>query len=447
MANGIFRGNTPISSNADDSLCRLCGQETICDHLGVIRYNVPTDDPRFGKLFRCPNNVAVDAERQEKLRKLSNLDAFVDKTFATFQTDLQMISPQERQSLEIAYNTTLSFAEEPEGWLLLEGTYGCGKTHLAAAAGNARLKYGEVVIFVTAPDLLDHLRSAYGPSSETGYDETFERIRNARLLILDDLGVENPSPWAHEKLFQLLNHRYSYHLPTIITTNVPIDRLDARIRSRILHADLTRRVKISAPDFRSAVANEAQQILSSFNLYTDMTFESFDTSSSIKPAERENLERAVRAAYEYAMTLEGWLVLIGPYGTGKTHLAAAIGNFRRKEKGTDVTFITVPDLLDHLRVTFDPGTPVKFDQRFQAVRSAEFLVLDDLGTENTSAWAREKLFQIIDYRYVARLPTVITTANNLETLNERIRSRIQDDRLCRIFALTGTSYAERRKRR
>jgi len=54
------------------------------------------------------------------------------------------------------------------------------------------------------------------------------------LLVLDDLGTESATPWAREKLYQLLNFRYNAHLPTIITTAKPIDELDERIRTRIL---------------------------------------------------------------------------------------------------------------------------------------------------------------------------------------------------------------------
>jgi DNA replication protein DnaC len=438
--------NTPASSSTDDSVCRICGKQPFCNHLGVIRYEVPVDDPRFGKLFRCPyNDVAYDSDRQEKLRRLSHLEAFAERTFETFHVDLPMLTPEDQQSLRMAYNMAQDFARSPRGWMLLEGTYGCGKTHLAAAVGNARLAHGDVVIFVTVPDLLDHLRGTYGPTSETSYDETFDRIRNASLLILDDLGVENPSAWAQEKLFQLLNHRYSHELPTVITTNADIDRIDARIRSRILHAELTRRIKITAPDFRSAVENSRLQLISNLNLYDDMTFDTFSIDRTLMPAERENLERGLALAQDYARQPEGWLLLMGEYGTGKTHLAAAIAN-AIQHQGGKVMFVTVPDLLDYLRVTFDPSASISFDERFQAVRRTDFLVLDDLGTENTSGWAREKLFQIMDHRYVARLPTVITTARSIDTLDERVRSRVLDERRCRIFALTLASYAERRKR-
>ena len=103
-------------------------------------------------------------------------------------------------------------------------------------------------------------------------------------------------------------------------------------------------------------------------------------------------------------------MLLGNYGSGKTHLAAAIANVQQ-ERGAQVVFVTVPDLLDYLRVTFSPNSTGSFDRRFQTVRSAPLLVLDDLSTESATAWAKEKLFQLLNHRYVAGLPTVITSSS------------------------------------
>lgn len=379
------------------------------------------------------------------MRRISNLDAFADKQFGSFDVERPMLIQSERASLLLAYKTALQFAAEPEGWLVLEGPYGCGKTHLAAAIGNERLANGDMVLFITVPDLLDHLRSTYGPSSEIGYDEMFDRIRGAQLLILDDLGAENPSQWAGEKLFQLLNYRYSHRLPTVITTNVDLDRIDGRIRSRMLDEGLIRRARITAPDYRTPTENQQAQ-LTNLSHYRDMTLENFDTRTGVDIEQQKNLEFVLGVARQYAANPQGWLTIIGPYGSGKTHLAAAIANAQR-DRGTSVIFTTVPDLMDYLRMTFNNTMTVSLQQRFQMVLNVPLLVLDDLRTEGASAWVREKLFQIIEYRYTGQIPTVITSANQIEELDERVASRLTDPRRCRIVAITAPSYAQRSPRR
>ncbi len=59
------------------------------------------------------------------------------------------------------------------------------------------------MVLVVVPDLLDYLRAAYSATSTTGLDERLEQIRETPLLILDDLGAHNATPWAQEKLFQI----------------------------------------------------------------------------------------------------------------------------------------------------------------------------------------------------------------------------------------------------
>lgn len=444
----LLRENPSISSSLEDetnpNICSICGQQPICEGMGVIRYDVEVHDPRFGKLYRCPNNpIEQDVERQERLRRLSNLGDFADKTFYNFVIDEEALKPSERISLHQAYSTAVEYAQNPDGWLLLEGSYGCGKTHLAASVGNYRLQQGDMVLFITVPDLLDHMRSTYAPNSESSYDDMFERIRNSAFLILDDLGTENASPWAREKVFQLLNHRYNKRLPTVITTNLDLEMLDPRINSRLRDENLTRRCKITAPDYRSKVSNQ-QDSLSDLQLYADLSFKNFDLKKKATPDEAKKIQMVYDAAVEYANTPKGWLVFSGNNGTGKTHLAAAIANHLR-EQGVEVMFVTVPDLLDYLRVTFNPDSPVTFDQRFQMVRNAPLLIMDNFSTDGT-VWAKEKLFQIVDYRFITRKLTIFTTNTKVDRMETRFRSRLMDKRRCIEVEFEGPPYSTRMSR-
>jgi len=93
-----------------------------------------------------------------------------------------------------------------------------------------------------------------------------------------------------------------------------------------------------------------------------------------------------------------------------------------------------------LRATFSANSPISLDRRFEEIRSAPLLILDALGEQSPTPWANEKLFQLIDYRHLNKLPTVMTTAKYLDELDSRILSRIQDSRLCNICAITAPGY-------
>jgi DNA replication protein DnaC len=291
------------------------------------------------------------------------------------------------------------------------------------------------------PDLLDHLRATFAPTSDVQYDEQFERVRTAPLLILDDLGTESSTPWAQEKLFQILNHRYNARLPTVITSNRQLETIDGRLRSRMVDPDLSIVMTITAPDFRGGGDTLAPAaLLSSLHLHEDQTFDTFNVDRpGLSEADRDNLHRALKLAREYAEDPRLWLALSGPYGCGKTHLAAAIAN-HRLQQGEPVLFVVVPDLLDHLRATFNPQSPTTYDRRFEEVRRTPLLILDDLGTESATAWAKEKLFQIFNYRYTARLVTVITTTDTPDDVDPRLMTRMADDLRCTFFVITAPGY-------
>ena len=74
------------------------------------------------------------------------------------------LPPDERANLKRAFELCRDYAEQPDGWLVLTGEYGCGKTHLAAAIANARAAAGQPALFVVVPDLLDHLRATFSPT-------------------------------------------------------------------------------------------------------------------------------------------------------------------------------------------------------------------------------------------------------------------------------------------
>lgn len=430
-------------------VCSLCGG------LGFLRHDLPVDDPDFGKLFPCACQLEnMQAQRAQELCKLSNLETLARYTFDRFVPEGHRLSPENRRNLHRAFELAREFATHLQGWLILVGSYGCGKTHLAAAIANERIAHGHPALFVNVPDLLDHLRATFSPTSTVTYDERFEMVRTTPLLILDDLGTENATAWAREKLYQILNYRYSARLPTVITTNRRLEEIDARLRSRMNDHDLCQIYTILAPDFRGSGLMD-QSGLSTLDLHSEQTFDSFHDRDDLPSEELQSLRRALALAQGYAEHPQDWLLFTGGHGSGKTHLTAAIANSRIFQ-GYIALFITVPDLLDHLRATYSPSSPISYDRRFEGLRTVPLLVLDDLGTHSATVWAKEKLYQLFNYRYVARLPTVITsslTLDELEQQDPRLFSRLIDPTRCIQFAILAPPYrgqakpARRRGRR
>lgn len=139
------------------------------------------------------------------------------------------------------------------GDLVLMGGTGSGKTHQAygalAAIGNSGQPFVRWVA-ESAPDL--HVRML--PSSGVHLETEFNHVANAPLLLIDDLGAAKGSDWSESIIFRLVDRRYSRCLPTIYTTNIPIEQLKRvlgdRVNSRL--AQTATKIKLDGIDRRRA---------------------------------------------------------------------------------------------------------------------------------------------------------------------------------------------------
>lgn len=160
----------------------------------------------------------------------------------------------------------------------------------------------------------------------------------------------------------------------------------------------------------------------------------FDTRNGV-------LERALGIIRGATMAWRGWITLSGPHGTGKSYLLAAIANEARLA-GVPAVYITVAELLADLRDSFHPEAGQGFSSLLESIMRAEVLCLDEIEKFNTTPWAEEQFFRLIDHRYRHWQEglTVLATNKPLTPTgiveNTRypgyLESRIEDGRFVRL---------------
>ena len=431
----------PPSDVVDDSeeprhSCVICGGR------GWFTRDVPARDPEFGQVVTCQcQQERLEEERSARLLRYSNLGYLSRFTFDTLDLQYWADDPESQRQFNEAHRAAADYADSPEGWMVFVGPNGSGKTHLAAAIANACIDNGHPAFFVNVPDLLDHLRSAFGPASDVSYSDLFDQVKSAPLLILDGLSSQNATSWAQEKLQQIVNHRFNGRLPTIITTASELSDLDPYISSRLQTPGMGRVVEVQGRNAKpiSDLGRIEPEMLSR------MTFDTFDLRGNNPSAKQlETLMGAYQAAKNFAADPDGWLTLFGETGVGKTHLAVAAA-VEQLRMGQTVFFAFVPELLDYLRYTFTPDSRVTYDQVFDEVKNTGLLVLDDLGQEHSSPWAEEKLYQIIVHRHNTRLPTIITSRLGFTQQAGPISSRVRDPRVGLLVKIDAPDYRIREK--
>lgn len=161
---------------------------------------------------------------------------------------------------------------------------------------------------------------------------------------------------------------------------------------------------------------ERESLIQSFHIPRDVREATFETIY-LNDDRRAILENAIERAAKIAQgTDHRGLYIYGEFGIGKSYILGCIAN-ELKEKSISSMMIYVPEILRDLKAGFNDGSS---NARYEAIRNAEVLILDDLGAEDVTAWSRDEVItSILNYRMVEQLPTFISSNFAIDELKGR----------------------------
>jgi len=141
----------------------------------------------------------------------------------SFETQVPVRNRSLEMALVMARKFVQGYPHETDGkGLLLTGSIGVGKTHLAVGILQALVtERGANGLFYDYRDLLKQVQNSYARNVETSEREVLAPVFEAEVLVLDELGAAKPTDWVWDTVAHILNTRYNDRKTTIITTNYP----------------------------------------------------------------------------------------------------------------------------------------------------------------------------------------------------------------------------------
>ncbi len=169
-----------------------------------------------------PPDLRQLSDTQPETTALSKNKADPSKTFKAFSlTDAPLMAD--------AFEKCQRVAEGDRWCAFLVGSPGIGKTHLAHAALNE-----QGGVFWKVPDFVSWLRNFIAQGLGSEVENIVEKYGSPKfMLVLDDYGTHNATDWAEEQLYRIIDRRYEAKAPTVVTANVSMQAVDARVASRL----------------------------------------------------------------------------------------------------------------------------------------------------------------------------------------------------------------------
>lgn len=207
-------------------ICTNCKGLGKCpyDIKGLVEYPIVEDQVIRFVYKKCKYKL----KDEEDTEYLKNVDFYKMPTELT-KASFKKIYKDDANRLETVkalkefYDDYLK--EKKVKGIYLHGNFGCGKSYLVAALFNELAKKGIKSTIIYFPELLRSLKSGFGSDSE--YDNRFEEIKNAKLLLIDDIGAEKSTEWSRDEVLgSILQYRMDSNLPTFFTSNLAIEDLE-----------------------------------------------------------------------------------------------------------------------------------------------------------------------------------------------------------------------------
>jgi DNA replication protein DnaC len=169
----------------------------ICDGQGYLRKDVPIYDPKFGKMYLCPNS--------DRWRQPGNARCGIS---IRESKQLTWCEVEETDSIRPAVEAVRAALAQGYGWVYLHGGFGTGKTQVMKIAVAEAMRAGQTAAYVRMAEILDHLREAFQSDSKVSERSRLAWWAQLPVLAIDEFDRVRDTGYGEERRFVLLDRRY-----------------------------------------------------------------------------------------------------------------------------------------------------------------------------------------------------------------------------------------------
>lgn len=247
--------------------CPICGKETEREiTLFDTKIKVKVMCLCREKELEEKRKIQENREKQDRLERLFK-NSLMDEKFRkeTFKNWDRQKGSKTYYDIGLKYCKNFKEIRKEGLGIMLQGRPGNGKTYLSNCIANYLLDTFTPVISISINNLLDRIRQSYNKWEQEGETELIKSITKADLIILDDLGTENPTDWAISKVYSIIDAIYRAKKCLIVSTNYSLQQLRDQYGDRTISRleEMCTTIEIKDKSFRQDMAEENRNKLRS----------------------------------------------------------------------------------------------------------------------------------------------------------------------------------------
>ena len=218
----------------EDEQAECIGCKGVCTK-DFFRYKKPVAQAIDGLIYvtNIPCQFGVDSAFRLDCLKSGVPEKFIGRELCDYR-----ITSDNARTAKMAKG----FIENrPKRGVFFYGATGTGKTFLAAIIAQSFIRDGKRVAFFDMPALFDAIKHTFDTNESTA--DFLNKVCNADLLILDDMGTERVTDWTSEQLYLIVNRRYNANRPLVATSNFDLAGLERRLGNDLTARRITSRLE------------------------------------------------------------------------------------------------------------------------------------------------------------------------------------------------------------